>query len=65
MTNKLENITTEDIKLNENGELELSEDLQDAIAGGVGPEDVDEEGNSGCNTGCKNTGCGVISKEVQ
>lgn len=53
MTNKLENIKAEEIKLNENGELELSEELQDIVSGGVSPEDAEEEGNNGCvNIGC-------------
>lgn len=39
MNSKLESIKSEDIKLNEQGNLEISEALQDAIAGGVDSED--------------------------
>ncbi len=57
MTNKLENITADEIKLNEDGDLELSTELQAVIAGGISPEEAEEEviivTNKGCNIGCK------------
>lgn len=40
---KLGNIAKE-IKLNKEGEVELSKELQDAVAGGVSPGDEEEEG---------------------
>lgn len=54
MTNKFENINSEEIKLNELGEIELSQELQDAVAGGFSPEEEEEaEGNFYCpNLGC-------------
>lgn len=42
----LENIKNEDIKMNKDGELEVSEELQsqiDEVAGGVSPEESEEE----------------------
>ncbi|MBB1335163.1 hypothetical protein H5154_15170 [Pseudoalteromonas sp. SR44-5] len=48
MSNKFENIESEEIKLNELGEVELSEELTDAVAGGFSPEEEDEEGDTGC-----------------
>jgi hypothetical protein len=48
MTNKFENIESEEIKLNELGEIELSEELAGAVAGGFSPEEEDEEGNVNC-----------------
>lgn len=62
MTNKLENIKAEEIKLNEHGELELSEDLLDAISGGVSPEEADEED---INQGCGNTVNGTCGSNQQ
>lgn len=56
MTNKLENITADEIKLNEDGDLELSNELQAVIAGGISPEEAEEEDviiNKGCNIGCQ------------
>lgn len=56
MTNKFENINSEEIKLNELGEIELSQELQDAVAGGFSPEEEeDAEGNKNCTT---NVFCG-------
>ena len=52
MSNKFENIKSEEIKLNELGEIELSEELTDAVAGGFSPEEEDEED---INQGCGNT----------
>ena len=55
MTDKFENITSEEIKLNEKGEVELSEELADAVAGGFDPEqgEEDEKGNKICGLGCE------------
>jgi len=44
MTDKFENIKNEEIKINENGEIELSKNLADAIAGGFNPEEEEDEG---------------------
>lgn len=52
MSDKLANITAEEITLGKDGELELSVELLDAVAGGVSPEDTEEESNTGCNQGC-------------
>jgi hypothetical protein len=52
MTDKFENIESEEIKLNELGEVELSEELAGAVAGGFSPEEEDEEGIT-INFGCK------------
>jgi hypothetical protein len=56
MTNKFENIESDDVKLNKDGELEVSEELAGAIAGGFNPEEEeDEDVNNGCtvtNNGC-------------
>lgn len=57
MSNKFENIKSEEIKLNELGEIELSEELTDAVAGGFSPEEEDEEGNVGCGN-TVNGSCG-------
>lgn len=43
MTDKFENINADEIKLNANGELEISEALQDAVAGGFDPEAAEDE----------------------
>lgn len=51
MTNKFENINKEDIKINENGDLELSKELTNAIAGGFNPEQ--EEAEIGDNCDCE------------
>ncbi|CAM3012574.1 MULTISPECIES: hypothetical protein [Pseudoalteromonas] len=51
MTKKFENIESQEIKLNELGEVELSEELANAVAGGFSPEEEEEEGvtiNFGC-----------------
>ncbi|MBU2971603.1 hypothetical protein KO527_19840 [Pseudoalteromonas sp. C2R02] len=55
MTNKFENIESEEIKLNKNGEIELSPELADAVSGGFNPEQEDEEAaakNKICGLGC-------------
>ncbi len=52
MTDKFENIKSEEIKLNKNGVVELSDDLANAVAGGFNPEEEQEdEGNNGCVNG--------------
>lgn len=51
MSSKLEKIESGDILIGETGELELSEELQDAVAGGFDPEL--EEGDE-ANTACGN-----------
>ncbi|WP_042147894.1 MULTISPECIES: hypothetical protein [unclassified Pseudoalteromonas] len=58
MTDKLENIKNEEIKLNKDGEIELSEELTNAIAGGFSPEDENEDEaiNGSCPT--LNGSCG-------
>jgi len=51
MSNKLENIKSEEIKLNKDGEVEIPEELQseiDDVAGGVSPEESEEETNINC-----------------
>lgn len=54
MTNKFENVKAGDVKLNKDGNLELDESLQaqlGEIAGGVSPEESEDEGitiNFGC-----------------
>ncbi|AQP99735.1 hypothetical protein B0W48_07975 [Pseudoalteromonas aliena] len=63
MSNKFENIESEEIKLNELGEIELSEELTDAVAGGFSPEEEDEEGNTGCGN-TVNGSCGSSLKEL-
>ncbi|RZF90846.1 hypothetical protein LY624_17190 [Pseudoalteromonas sp. N1230-9] len=57
MSNKFENIKNEEIKLNELGEVELSEELAGVVAGGFSPEEEDEEGDTGCGNTI-NFGCG-------
>lgn len=52
MSKKIENIESDEIKLNKDGEVELSEELQNAIAGGVSPEEGEEE-DIVINFGCK------------
>lgn len=44
MTKKFENIKSQEIKLNELGEVELSEELANAVSGGFSPEEEEEEG---------------------
>lgn len=44
MTSKFEHITADEIKLNEQGNLELSSEMQDVVAGGISPEEAEEEG---------------------
>lgn len=44
MSKKSERIKTEEIKLNSNGDLDISDELQDLITGGTNPEDTEEEG---------------------
>lgn len=57
MTDKFENIESEEIKLNKNGEVELSDELADAVAGGVDPEQGDEDEASDKNTYICGFGC--------
>lgn len=58
MTDKFENINSEEIKLNKDGELELSAELANAVAGGFSPEEEEEdEANVGCHT-TNNISCG-------
>ena len=56
MSDNLKNIKSEEIKLNKDGEVEMPEELQsqvDDVAGGISPEESEEEGNNGCtNNGC-------------
>ena len=55
MTDKFENIENEEIKLNKNGDVELSDELANAVAGGFNPEEEEDEcinvGNCPCNGG--------------
>ncbi|MCF7520090.1 MULTISPECIES: hypothetical protein [Pseudoalteromonas] len=60
MSKKFENIKNEEIKLNELGEVELSEELAGVVAGGFSPEEEDEE----TNVGCANISCGSEFKEL-
>ncbi len=48
MTDKFENIKSEEIKLNKDGEVELSPELAESVAGGFNPEEHESEGNGGC-----------------
>lgn len=54
MTNKFENIKSEEIKLNENGDVELSPELAEVVAGGFSPEEEDSESGNGL---CANGSC--------
>jgi hypothetical protein len=59
MTDKFENIDCEEIKMNDFGELEISDALLDAVSGGFNPEEEEEElpdTNNGC-TVHNNKGC--------
>lgn len=56
MSNKFQNIKSKHISLDQSGELQLSEELKDLIAGGISPEDTEEEANVGCKV--SNSGCG-------
>ena len=58
MTDKFENIDSEEINLNNNAEIVLSDELTNAVAGGLSTEE-DEDGFIGDNE--INTRC-VISK---
>ncbi len=51
MTDKFEKIQSEEIKLNKDGEVELSPELAEAVAGGFNPEEHEAEGNNGCVNG--------------
>ncbi len=51
MTDKFENIESEEIKLNKNGEVELSDELANAVAGGFNPEEEEEEEEECINVG--------------
>lgn len=49
------------IKLNKNGELDLPEELQseiDEVAGGINPEELENEDALDINGYCPNYGCG-------
>lgn len=59
MTDKFENIESEEIKLNKNGEVELSDDLADAVAGGFDPEADDELEDTNVHCTVTNNGCRV------
>lgn len=51
--NEIENIKSGDIKLDQEGNLQISADLLEEVSGGVSPEDMEDEAiNIGCNTGC-------------
>lgn len=56
MTDKFENIKSEDIKLNKDGEVELSAELAEAVAGGFNPEEDESEATN--NGACANGVCG-------
>lgn len=58
MTDKFESINSEEIKLNNKGELELSEELMHAIAGGFTPEEGEEEGTNHSCPSTINGNCG-------
>lgn len=51
MTDKLENIKNEEIKMNKNGEIELSDELANAVAGGFSADGEEAEFLDNCN--CK------------
>jgi len=51
MTDKFENIKSEEIKLNDEGEVVLSGELANAVAGGVNPDGEEAEYLDNCN--CK------------
>lgn len=59
MTDKFENIESEEIKLNKNGEVELSDELANAVAGGFNPEEEQEDEGNGI---CANGSCAVKEK---
>ena len=57
MTDKFENIESEEIKIKNNGEIELSDALTEAVAGGFDPEQDEEDemkeiSNGICGAGC-------------
>jgi len=54
MTDKFENIKSEEIKLNADGEVVLSGELANAVAGGISPEGAENDSN---NAGCVNLFC--------
>jgi hypothetical protein len=59
MTDKFENIDSEEIQLSKDGELKISGELQDAVAGGFNPE-AEEDEVADINTKCQvtnNKGC--------
>ncbi|MAD02398.1 MAG: hypothetical protein CMK65_02050 [Pseudoalteromonas sp.] len=62
MSDKFNKIESKDIKLNDLGEVELSEELAGAVAGGFSPEEEEDESvNVGsCTT---NSNCGSKTKE--
>ncbi|WP_282167713.1 hypothetical protein [Shewanella japonica] len=59
MTTKFENIENADIKVNQEGDVELSPELAEAVAGGFNPEEEELEGN---NLGCINGSCAADLK---
>ncbi|MBL4941338.1 MAG: hypothetical protein JKY81_06685 [Colwellia sp.] len=44
MTDKFENIKSDEIKINKDGEIELSDELANAVSGGFDPEAEEDEG---------------------
>lgn len=42
MTDKFENIESEEIQINSKGEIQLSAELEEAISGGFNPEEGNE-----------------------
>ncbi len=58
MTEQYKDIQADDVKLAADGRVELNEKLQDLVAGGVSPEEVEEDESTVANTGCTvNVGC--------
>lgn len=55
MKDKFDNIDSAEINVNKHGDVELSEELTNAIAGGFNPEEEENEGDT-------NNGCKVINK---
>lgn len=51
------------ISLDENGDIKINDEILNEIAGGVNPEDLDDEAS---NRGCVevNKGCVIIKKEA-
>lgn len=58
MTEQYKNIKADDVTLAADGSVELTEKLQDLVAGGVSPEELQEDESTVANTGCTvNVGC--------